>query len=141
MNERKVWRTLTGAVASAIGASLLTGCALSANATGREFSQARQGIPRQQVISSLGEPKRTDLENGAPSSDFYYCDQTGQIMAVKFSTGIFVLETFATLGIAAIVDSIRANNLSKSIRACIVRYAPDGTVAATAVTSGWAVSR
>ncbi len=140
MNERKVWYTLTGAVAGVIGAGLLAGCAVSTKATGEDFSQVKQGVPRQQVISSLGEPARTDLGNGAPSSDFYYCDHNGQIMMVKYSPGILFLEFVPTLGIASLVDMSRLNSLGKSTRACVVRYTPGGTVAATSVTTGSALS-
>lgn len=104
-------------------ACFFAGCAVSAQTTGGQLNGIKPGMTREQVVSSLGEPARTDLVNGAPSKDVYACDEQGQIMVVRES--ILALSVEYLLVIPAAVDTLRLDHLNKSARICEVHYDND----------------
>jgi hypothetical protein len=122
----------------ALLSTLLAGCAVSSETTGGQLNQIKPGMSREQVVDSLGDPARTDLENGAPSEDLYVCDEQGEIMVVKVSQLAMAAET--PIFPLFLVDSVKLNNLSKRARECAIHY-DQGRVVSTSEKNGLVLTR
>ena len=119
-------------------ACYFAGCAVSDETTGGQLNLVKPGMTREQVIGSLGDPARTNLENGAPSEDLYACDEQGQIMVVRESELAFLAEGLVFP--LALVDFVRLNDLSKRARNCAVYY-QQGKVVSTSQKNGLVLSQ
>ena len=128
LTTRDVARCL---IAAMVAIALISGCALTDQPQSGQFTQIKPGTDRSTVVENLGTPPQTQLVNGQPIVDSWACEQDGQIVEVKMSTGWLVAEYIFTLGIAALVDAMRLAKIQGRVNKCDVFYGPDGKVERT----------
>jgi len=114
-------------------ACYFAGCAMSAETTGGQLNQIKPGMTRDQVVGSLGEPTETNSVNGTPSEDLYSCDEQGQIMVVRDSIPVAVVEDILFIPMA--IDDIKIYRMRNRGRICAVHYL-QGRVASTSQPDG-----
>jgi hypothetical protein len=120
-------------VFAAMLASYFAGCAMSAETAGGQLNQIKPGMTREQVVGNLGEPTETNSLNGAPSEDLYTCDEQGQIVVVRYSVPVGVVEDI--LFIPMVIDDIKIYRVRSRGRICAVHYL-QGSVASTSQPDG-----